>query len=128
MRLGQLSKQVETKPQNIVDFVKKIFDVEIKNHPNVKIQDEWENDIVAEFAKAVEVKEATEEVAKPIKVEAKESKPEAFAFPLPKSLTLRLDKENSENWLASPPTWKVNEFCEKVTVPAFPPGGVVSPV
>ena len=72
MRLGQLSKQVETKPQNIVDFVKKIFDVEIKNHPNVKIQDEWENDIVAEFAKAVEVKEATEEVAKPIKVEAKE--------------------------------------------------------
>ena len=78
MRLGQLSKQVKTKPQNIVDFVKKIFDVEIKNHPNVKIQDEWENDIVAEFAKAVEVKEATEEVAKPIKVEAKESKPEAL--------------------------------------------------
>ena len=71
MRLGQLSKQVETKPQNIVDFVKKTFDVEIKNHPNVKIQDEWENDIIAEFAKAEEVKEATEEVAKPIKVEAK---------------------------------------------------------
>lgn len=71
MRLGQLSKQVETKPQNIVDFVKKTFDVEIKNHPNVKIQDEWENDIIAEFAKAEEVKEATEEVAKSIKVEAK---------------------------------------------------------
>lgn len=49
MRLGQLSKQLEVKPQVIVDLLKSELSVEVNNHPNIKIKDEWQPIIDAHF-------------------------------------------------------------------------------
>lgn len=66
MRLGQLARKTNQKPQALIDFIKSEFKEEIGNHFNTKVKDEFLPRILAHFApKPVEeetpVKEAVEE-------------------------------------------------------------------
>ncbi len=49
MRLGQLSRKLDLSTSKIVTFIEKEFDVTIKDHPNVKIDDSFLERIEAEF-------------------------------------------------------------------------------
>lgn len=55
MRLGQLSRKLKVKPQEIIDFINAKFDKELVVHPNVKIDDAFIDDIHAEFPTVINV-------------------------------------------------------------------------
>jgi len=55
MRLGQLSRKLKVKPQEIIDFINVKFDKELVVHPNVKIDDAFIDDIHAEFPTVINV-------------------------------------------------------------------------
>lgn len=49
MRLGQLARQLEIKPDKIVSFLEKEKNVTIKSHPNCKVEDEFIEEISNHF-------------------------------------------------------------------------------
>ena len=51
MRLGQLARQVGISQKDIVSFLQKEKDIELKVHPNVKVEDDLTNLIIKNFAK-----------------------------------------------------------------------------
>jgi len=57
MRLGQLARQLDTKPDKIVSFLEKEKNVTIKSHPNCKVEDELIDDISNHFKPAIIVEE-----------------------------------------------------------------------
>lgn len=62
MRLGQLARQLEIKPEKIVSFLEKEKNITIKSHPNCKVQDELIDDITNHFKPSTEeVKEEPQE-------------------------------------------------------------------
>lgn len=76
MRLGQLARQLETKPEKIVEFLEKEKNITVKSHPNAKVEDELIEELTAQFKPVVKVETPTKtekEVAKkeetPIKKE-----------------------------------------------------------
>jgi hypothetical protein len=70
MRLGQLARQLDTKPEKIVSFLEKEKNVTIKSHPNCKVEDDLIEAISNHF------KPVTEEV---IETPKKEKKAEPVA-------------------------------------------------
>lgn len=58
MRLGQLARQLEIKPENIISFLEKEKQITIKTHPNSKIEDDLIDGIVAHFTPKKEVEKA----------------------------------------------------------------------
>jgi len=74
MRLGQLARQLEVKPDKIVSFLAKEKNITIKSHPNCKVEDDLIEEITARFkpvvAEATPPKE--EEKAPAPKAEIKE--------------------------------------------------------
>ncbi|UKN02301.1 hypothetical protein K6119_02050 [Paracrocinitomix mangrovi] len=54
MRLAQIARKVQEKPSDIRAFIKKKFDLELDNDPNVKLEDEQVDAILQEFAKEEE--------------------------------------------------------------------------
>jgi uncharacterized protein YehS (DUF1456 family) len=54
MRLGQLARQVGISQKDIVSFLQKEKDIELKVHPNVKVEDDLANLIIKNFAKPEE--------------------------------------------------------------------------
>jgi hypothetical protein len=49
MRLGQLSRKINIKSTDIVEFIEKEFNDTIKNHPNCKVPDEYLTSIQSNF-------------------------------------------------------------------------------
>jgi hypothetical protein len=74
MRLGQLARQLEIKPEKIVSFLQKDKNITIKSHPNSKVDDDLIEVITTHFKPVVE-----EEIiaVQKEKVIAKETKEEA---------------------------------------------------
>ena len=65
MRLGQLARQLEIKPEKIVSYLEKEKQLTIKEHPNSKVEDDLIEVITTHFKPAVaEEVETTEEVRK----------------------------------------------------------------
>jgi len=58
MRLGQLSRKVDTKPSEILSYLKNEFDVELGSHLNTKVDDALTEKVIAKF-KAVVISEST---------------------------------------------------------------------
>ena len=54
MRLGQLSRQVDVSQKELVSFLLKEKDIELKVHPNVKVEDDLAQLIIEKFAKPEE--------------------------------------------------------------------------
>ncbi len=83
MRLGQLSRKLEVKPEKIVSFLAKEKGLEIGSHPNTKVDDVLVDELSAHFAPVIEVEEPV------IEVETKAIEPEVIveeeeiAEPLP---------------------------------------------
>ena len=85
MRLGQLARQLEIKPENIVNYLEKEKGIILNSHPNSKVDDEWIEDITNHFKpieketlkeevveKKAKVETLKEEEKKEVKVEEKE--------------------------------------------------------
>tara|TARA_B100000809_G_scaffold237037_1_gene256491 strand:- start:2401 stop:3237 length:837 start_codon:yes stop_codon:yes gene_type:complete len=72
MRLGQLARQLDTKPEKIVSFLEKEKSVTIKSHPNCKVEDDLIEEITKHFKPIV-----TEEIITP--TPSKEKKVKAVA-------------------------------------------------
>ena len=53
MRLGQLARQLDTKPEKIVSFLEKEKSITIKSHPNCKVEDDLIEEISNHFKPAV---------------------------------------------------------------------------
>lgn len=70
MRLGQLARQLEIKPEKIVSFLEKEKQLTIKSHPNSKVEDELIEEITNHFTPSKEGAET------PIISEKKERKEE----------------------------------------------------
>jgi predicted DNA-binding protein (MmcQ/YjbR family) len=69
MRLGQLARQLEIKPEKIVSFLEKEKQLTIKSHPNSKVEDDLIETITAHFKSVedgVEIVKETEIVAEKI--------------------------------------------------------------
>lgn len=60
MRLGQLSRQVDVPQKELVSFLLKEKDIELKVHPNVKVEDDLAQLIIEKFAKPEEAKPTPE--------------------------------------------------------------------
>jgi hypothetical protein len=71
MRLGQLARQLEIKPEKIISFLAKEKDITIKEHPNSKVEDELIETITTHFKPVID--EAEEAVTE--KEAAVEEKP-----------------------------------------------------
>ncbi len=61
MRLGQLSRQVNVSQKEIVSFLKKERGIELKVHPNVKVEDEFVELIANQFEVKPSAEATTEE-------------------------------------------------------------------
>jgi hypothetical protein len=73
MRLGQLARQLEIKPEKIASFLLKEKEITIKEHPNSKVEDDLIDLITNHFAPIVEeVKEEKEAVTKEVIIEKEE--------------------------------------------------------
>ena len=84
MRLGQLSRKVNVKPTEILQYLKNEFDVELGSHLNTKVDDELSDKVILKFTvKKPEIippitEDVIEEIAEPettteeIEVESKE--------------------------------------------------------
>ena len=68
MRLGQLAKQLEVKPREILDFLNKNQGLDLEMNLNLKIEQEWEDEIKKTYPPK------QEEVAENETVEAVEEK------------------------------------------------------
>ena len=66
MRLGQLSRKVNVKPTEILQYLKNEFDVELGSHLNTKVEDELSDKVITKFT----VKKP--EIVTPITEKAKE--------------------------------------------------------
>jgi translation initiation factor 4G len=73
MRLGQLSRQLEVKPEQIVAYLAK-KEITVKQHPNAKVEDELIEELTAHF-KPVVVAETVEIVEEPKPKKEEEPKP-----------------------------------------------------
>ncbi len=71
MRLGQLARQLEIKPDKIVSFLEKEKNITVKSHPNSKVEDDLIEMITNHFKPVVE-----EEVIEPKKEQKETSKTE----------------------------------------------------
>ena len=69
MRLGQLARQLDIKPEKIVSFLEKDKQVVIKAHPNSKVDDDLIEDITNHFTPVVEEVNEKEDVIKEVIVE-----------------------------------------------------------
>lgn len=80
MRLGQLARQLDTKPDKIVSFLEKEKNVTIKSHPNCKVEDELIEDISNHFKPALEEvkEESKQEKASTKKEDAPKTKEEVI--------------------------------------------------
>jgi hypothetical protein len=84
MRLGQLARQLETKPEKIVLFLETEKKITVKMHPNAKVEDELIEELTAHFKPITEevIAEVVEEkVAKKEKIKAKEEEIPVVAPP-----------------------------------------------
>ncbi|MDX1652093.1 MAG: hypothetical protein R3277_06350 [Brumimicrobium sp.] len=54
MRLGQISRKLGVKSSEVIQYIEKEFNQEIKNHPNCKIPDELVDKIESHFARPVD--------------------------------------------------------------------------
>ncbi len=61
MRLGQLARQLDIKPEKIVSYLEKEKEITIKSHPNSKVDDDLIAGITDHFKPAVEEVEVAEE-------------------------------------------------------------------
>jgi translation initiation factor IF-2 len=78
VRLGQLARQLDIKPENIISYLEKEKQLTIKTHPNSKIEDNLVDGIITHFAPKVETavaSEKQEEVIKEVKVIKKKAAP-----------------------------------------------------
>lgn len=77
MRLGQLARQLDIKPDKIVSFLEKEKNITIKSHPNCKVEDELIEDISNHFKPVVVAKEEviTKKTEESVKVESTEEAP-----------------------------------------------------
>lgn len=64
MRLGQLSRQVNVSQKEIVSFLKKKKGIELKVHPNVKVEDDFADLIIKSFSESVVEESAVEPTSK----------------------------------------------------------------
>lgn len=75
MRLGQLARQLEIKPDKIVSFLEKEKNITIKSHPNSKVEDDLIEMITTHFKPVIEeevvVEESKKEAPKTEKAEEK---------------------------------------------------------
>ncbi len=71
MRLGQLARQLEIKPEKIMQFLEKEKKITLNPHPNSKIEDNLVDDISNHFKPTAEVV-IVEDNETPTKVEVKE--------------------------------------------------------
>lgn len=65
MRLGQFARKLNVKPQEIAEFLKNEFELEISVHPNSKIEDEYIEAIKLFFSKEEKEKIVSTEERKP---------------------------------------------------------------
>ena len=63
MRLGQLSRKVNVKPNEILNYLKLEFDVELGTHLNTKVEDALVEKVVAKFNPTPEPSKSEENVA-----------------------------------------------------------------
>ncbi len=86
MRLGQLSRKLDISTTKIVSFIEDKFEVELENHPNTKIEDDFIETIEAKFKKA--------ETPKPLpKEEKNEQKPTSEPIIEEKENTIETEKK-----------------------------------
>ena len=81
MRLGQLARQLDTKPEKIVSFLEKEKSITIKSHPNCKVEDDLIEEISNHFKPL-----GSEEIVTPVpstKVAAKTPATEDIIAPTP---------------------------------------------
>ena len=70
MRLGQLARQLDTKPEKIVSFLEKEKSITIKSHPNCKVEDDLIEEISNHFKPVV-----AEEITTPVPSKEKKDEP-----------------------------------------------------
>jgi len=69
MRLGQLARQLDVKPEKIISYLEKEKQLTIKSHPNSKVEDELIDELTAHFkpaAEEVEVEEAAKVITETV--------------------------------------------------------------
>lgn len=98
MRLAQIARRVDTKPQDIRNFIKDKFDIELDADPNTKLEDEQVNAILDHFR--------TEEpkVDEPVKHPKAETKTELIEEEIDHSIDTDIDslKELAEEEVEEP--------------------------
>ena len=70
MRLGQLARQLDTKPEKIISFLEKEKNIIIKSHPNCKVEDDLIEEISNHFKPVV-----AEEITTPVPSKEKKDEP-----------------------------------------------------
>lgn len=60
MRLGQLSRKINTKPTEILAYIKNEFDVELGTHLNTKVDDTLAEKVITKFGKVDSVPDVAE--------------------------------------------------------------------
>lgn len=83
MRLGQLARQLDTKPEKIVSFLEKEKNVTIKSHPNCKVEDDLIEEISNHFKPVTEEVIETTSPTKEKKAEPVAEKPVIEEAPAP---------------------------------------------
>ena len=103
MRLGQLSRKTDTKPTEILSYLKNEFDVELGSHLNTKVDDELTKKVISKFAKPKTIEVSP--VKPKTEVDTSSVKEENLSEP---SAVVE-DKESVENTEDTSPTATVNE-------------------
>lgn len=98
MRLGQLARQLDIKPEKIVSFLEKEKNITIKTHPNCKVEDEFIEEISNHF------KPVAEEV---IETPAPSKKKESIEEPVAVKETPALIEHIETKKIAAPQELKI---------------------
>jgi len=72
MRLGQLARQLDIKPEKIVSYLEKEKAITITKHPNSKVDDDLVDAITAHFKPVIEEVETAEEIEAVVEVKPAE--------------------------------------------------------
>tara|TARA_R110002050_G_scaffold300722_2_gene471910 strand:- start:53411 stop:54247 length:837 start_codon:yes stop_codon:yes gene_type:complete len=76
MRLGQLSRKINTKPTEILSYLKNEFDVELGSHLNTKVDDELAEKVIEKFSTKPVAKVIPTETVKPVPPKETNTEPE----------------------------------------------------
>lgn len=111
MRLGQLARHLEISSKQIVDFLAQ-HQVEINDHPNVKLNEEWETMVMKHFSPEVYINPA-KPVKEKVKVEVIEEVDEIISTP---SEETQVSVDASEEIVVEEPAAESESITEELSI------------